>query len=73
MSLKSPDTPSGHNAVWHGYSPNNLSLVQRYLTVFRVINNFILVGKDGCTRLCDWVLLKNLSGVCAVEAVISSE
>ena len=39
-------TSSGHNAVWHGYSPYNPSMVQKYLTIFRVVNNFILVGKD---------------------------
>lgn len=42
-------TSSGHNAVWHGYAPYNSAMVQTYLTIFRVVNNFILVGKDGCT------------------------
>ena len=42
-------TSSGHNAVWHGYSPYNPSMVQTYLTIFRVVNNFILAGKDGKT------------------------
>ena len=42
-------TSSGHNAVWHGYSPYNPSMVQTYLTIFRAVNNFITVGKDGCT------------------------
>lgn len=42
-------TSSGHNAVWHGYAPYNPSMVQTYLTIFRVVNNFILVGKDKCT------------------------
>ena len=42
-------TSSGHNAVWHGYAPYNASMVQKYLTIFRVVNNFILVGKDKCT------------------------
>ena len=39
-------TSSGHNTVWHGYSPYNPSMVQKYLTIFRAVNNFILVGKD---------------------------
>ena len=39
-------TSSGHNTVWHGYAPYNPSMVQKYLTIFRVVNNFILVGKD---------------------------
>ena len=42
-------TSSGHNAVWHGYSPYNPSMVQTYLTIFRAANNFITVGKDGRT------------------------
>ena len=42
-------TSSGHNAVWHGYSPYNPSMVQTYLTIFRAVNNFITVGKDGRT------------------------
>ena len=42
-------TSSGHNTVWHGYSPYDPVMVQTYLTVFRVVNNFILVGKDGRT------------------------
>ncbi len=42
-------TSSGHNRVWHGYAPYNPALVQTYLTLFRVMNNFILVGKDGAT------------------------
>ena len=42
-------TSSGHNAVWHGYAPYNPAMVQTYLTIFRVVNNFILVGKDGKT------------------------
>lgn len=39
-------TSSGHNAVWHGYAPYNPAMVQKYLTIFRTVNNFILVGKD---------------------------
>ena len=39
-------TSSGHNAVWHGYAPYNPSMVQKYLTIFRAVNNFILIGKD---------------------------
>ncbi len=42
-------TSSGHNAVWHGYAPYNPAMVRTYLTIFRVVNNFILVGKDGRT------------------------
>ena len=42
-------TSSGHNAVWHGYAPYNPAMVQTYLTIFRAVNNFILVGKDGQT------------------------
>ena len=42
-------TPSGQNAVWHGYQPYNPAMVQKYLTVFRTVNNFIQVGEDGRT------------------------
>lgn len=39
-------TPSGQNAVWHGYQPYNPAMVQKYLTIFRTVNNFIQVGED---------------------------
>ena len=42
-------TPSGQNAVWHGYQPYNPAMVQKYLTIFRAVNNFIQVGGDGKT------------------------
>ena len=42
-------TPSGQNAVWHGYQPYNPVMVQKYLTIFRAVNNFIQVGGDGKT------------------------
>ena len=42
-------TPSGQNAVWHGYAPYNPEMVQTYMTIFRVVNYFILVGEDGKT------------------------
>ena len=42
-------TSSGHNAVWHGYSPYNPRMVQKYLTIFRTVNNWTFVGSDGRT------------------------
>ena len=42
-------TPSGQNAVWHGYQPYNPVMVQKYLTIFRAVNNFIQVGEGGKT------------------------
>ena len=42
-------TPSGQNAVWHGYQPYNPMMVQKYLTIFRAVNNFIQVGNDDKT------------------------
>ena len=39
-------TSSGHNTVWHGYQPYNPMMVQKYLTIFRTVNNFIQVGDD---------------------------
>ncbi len=43
-------TSSGHNAVWHGYSPYNPAMVQTYLTIFRAVNNWAHISeKDGKT------------------------
>ena len=42
-------TSSGHNAVWHGYSPYDPRMVQKYLTIFRAVNNWTFVGNDGRT------------------------
>ena len=42
-------TSSGHNAVWHGYSPYNPRMVEKYLTIFRTANNWTFVGNDGKT------------------------
>ena len=46
---KGVGTPSHLNAVWHGYQPYNPTMIQKYLTIFRAVNNFIQVGKDGRT------------------------
>ena len=42
-------TSSMHNAVWHGYSPYNPRMVEKYLTVFRTVSNWVFVGDDGAT------------------------
>ena len=42
-------TSSGHNAVWHGYSPYNPRMVEKYLTIFRTVSNWLFVGDDGAT------------------------
>ena len=42
-------TPSGQNAVWHEYQPYNPAMVQKYITIFRTVNNFIQVGEDRLT------------------------
>ena len=42
-------TSSGHNTVWHGYAPYNPQMLQKYLTIFRSVNNFVFVGEDGKT------------------------
>ena len=42
-------TSSGQNTVWHGYQPYNPAMIQKYLTIFRAVNNFIQVGGDGVT------------------------
>ena len=42
-------TSSGHNTVWHGYAPYNPAMMEKYVTIFRAVNNFVFVGKDGAT------------------------
>ena len=42
-------TSSAQNMVWHGYQPYNSAMVEKYLCIFRVVNNFIVVGTDGKT------------------------
>ena len=42
-------TPSAQMSMWNGYAPYNPAMVRTYLTIFRVVNNFILVGDDGRT------------------------
>ena len=42
-------TSSTHNKVWHGYAPYNPGMMEKYLTVFRTVNNFVWVGEDGKT------------------------
>ena len=44
------DTASGRwQQVWYGYAPYNPDMVQKYLDVFRAVNNFIHTGVDGAT------------------------
>ena len=44
------DTASGRwQQVWYGYAPYNPDMVQKYLDVFRAVNNFIHTGEDGAT------------------------
>ena len=42
-------TSSTHNKVWHGYAPYNPKMLNKYLTIFRAVNNFVFVGDDGRT------------------------
>ena len=42
-------TSSSHNTVWHGYAPYNPQMLGKYLTMFRVVSNFVLTGDDGRT------------------------
>ena len=44
------DTASGRwQQVWYGYAPYNPDMVQKYLDVFRAVNNFVHTGEDGAT------------------------
>ena len=38
-------TSSSHNKVWHGYAPYKPEMLEKYLTIFRAVHNFIFVGK----------------------------
>ena len=42
-------TSSGQNTVWHGYQPYNPAMIEKYLTIFRTVANFIQPGDDGRT------------------------
>ena len=42
-------TSSGGNTVWHGYAPYNPAMLEKYVTIFRAVNNFVFVGDDGAT------------------------
>ena len=37
-------TSSTHNKVWHGYATYNPSMLAKYLTIYRTVNNFVFVG-----------------------------
>ena len=39
-------TPSGLRTVWNGYAPYKPEIVQKYLSIFRVVHNFVFVGKE---------------------------
>ena len=43
------DTAGGHKTVWHGYAPYNPAMLEKYVTIFRTVNNFVFVGDDGAT------------------------
>ena len=43
------DTAGGHKTVWHGYAPYNPVMLEKYVTIFRTVNNFVFVGDDGAT------------------------
>ena len=42
-------TSSSHNKVWHGYAPDRPDMLEKYLTIFRTVHNFVYVGEDGAT------------------------
>ena len=44
-------TSSGYNRAWHGYQPYSPEMIQKYLTIFRTVHNFVHTGetKDGKT------------------------
>ena len=42
-------TSSTHNKVCHGYAPYNPAMMEKYLTIFRTVDNFVFKGDDGKT------------------------
>ena len=42
-------TVSGGYTVWHGYAPYNVAMLEKYVTIFRAVDNFVFVGDDGAT------------------------
>lgn len=42
-------TASRDGRTWYGYSPYNPALVEKLLTIYRVMHNFVEPGKDGKT------------------------
>ena len=40
---------SGPSSLWYGYQPYNPAMIEKYLGIFRAVNNFIQVGTDGKT------------------------
>lgn len=42
-------TASKHKRTWYGYSAYNPAMVEKVLDIYRVMNNFVEVGKDGKT------------------------
>jgi len=42
-------TASKHRRTWHGHSPYNPAMVEKLLGIYRVMHNFVEVGKDGRT------------------------
>ena len=41
--------PATHNKVWHGNAPYNPAMMEKYLTIFRTVDNYVFVGDDGKT------------------------
>ena len=41
-------TSSTHNKVWHGYAPYNPTMLTKYLTIFRAVNNFATGSDFSC-------------------------
>jgi len=42
-------TASKNRRTWYGYMPYNPVMVEKLLTIYRVMHNFVEVGKDGKT------------------------
>ena len=40
---------SGPSSLWYGYQPYNPAMIEKYLGIFRAVNNFVQIGEDGKT------------------------
>ena len=60
-------TASRGRRTWHGYSPYNPAMVDKVLDIYRTMDNFVEIGKDGQTPAMQIDLAK---GVVAPDDIL---